>query len=106
MSSYKGGVLAEYVCLDAHQVPRSKTMTMTTRPTKVEDLRVWDYEDNSIEQAEGSNSECLLYPRAILNDPFRKGSLIICAGRLRQRLGQEAFNRQHPCDMRRVDDQI
>mmetsp|Transcript_91628 Transcript_91628/g.231178 ORF Transcript_91628/g.231178 Transcript_91628/m.231178 type:complete len:442 (-) Transcript_91628:147-1472(-) len=71
MKSYKGCVLAEYVWLDLKQTPRSKTMTMTTRPTKVEDLRIWNYDGSSTEQADGHNSEVLLYPRAIFNDPFR-----------------------------------
>jgi hypothetical protein len=71
MKSYKGCVLAEYVWLDAHQTPRSKTMTMTSKPTKPEDLRIWNYDGSSTEQAEGHNSEVLLYPRAIFDDPFR-----------------------------------
>lgn len=71
MSSYKGCVLAEYVWLDLRQTPRSKTMTMTTRPTKPSDLRIWNYDGSSTEQAEGTNSEVLLYPKAIFNDPFR-----------------------------------
>jgi len=72
-SSYKGCVLAEYVWLDCDQVPRSKTMTttMTMRPTSVADLRVWNYDGSSTGQAEGHNSEVLLYPRAIFDDPFR-----------------------------------
>jgi len=71
MKGYRGTVLAEYVWLDAHQTPRSKTMTCTAKPTKVEDLRVWNYDGSSTEQAEGHNSEVLLYPRAIFDDPFR-----------------------------------
>jgi glutamine synthetase len=71
MTSYKGCVLAEYVWLDAHQTPRSKTMTMTSRPTGVSGMRVWNYDGSSTEQAEGSNSEVLLYPRALFDDPFR-----------------------------------
>lgn len=71
MKSYKGLFLAEYVWLDAHQVARSKTMTMTAKPTKPEDLRIWNYDGSSTEQAEGHNSEVLLHPRAIFDDPFR-----------------------------------
>jgi glutamine synthetase len=71
MKDYKNCVLAEYVWLDAHQTPRSKTMTMTCRPSSVADLRVWNYDGSSTEQADGSNSEVLLYPRAIFDDPFR-----------------------------------
>lgn len=71
MSSYEDCVLAEYVWLDAAQTPRSKTMTMTSVPTSIDHLRVWNYDGSSTGQAEGSNSEVLLYPRAIFKDPFR-----------------------------------
>jgi len=71
MQSYDTCVLAEYVWLDAHQVPRSKTMTMTCKPRNVKDLRIWNYDGSSTEQAEGGNSEVLLHPRRIFTDPFR-----------------------------------
>mmetsp|Transcript_97274 Transcript_97274/g.178260 ORF Transcript_97274/g.178260 Transcript_97274/m.178260 type:complete len:375 (+) Transcript_97274:58-1182(+) len=71
MKSYKNCVLAEYVWLDAHQVPRSKTKVLTARPTKVSDLPKWNYDGSSTEQAEGGNSEIDIKPRAIFDDPFR-----------------------------------
>ncbi|CAK9003646.1 unnamed protein product [Durusdinium trenchii] len=46
-------------------------MTMTARPLKVSDLKVWNYDGSSTGQADGHNSEVLLKPRAIFNDPFR-----------------------------------
>merc|ERR1719145_550530 len=63
--------MAEYVWLDAQQVPRSKTKMMTARPEKVSDLGEWNYDGSSTEQAEGHNSEINIVPRAIFNDPFR-----------------------------------
>merc|ERR550514_2346954 len=72
-NTYRNCVLAEYVWLDAHNVPRSKTKTLTARPKTVDDLPVWNFDGSSTEQAEGSNSEVLLYPRAIFDDPFRGG---------------------------------
>jgi len=71
MSTYESCVMAEYVWLDAHQTPRSKTMTMTCAPRNVKDLRIWNYDGSSTEQAEGHNSEVLLHPRRIFKDPFR-----------------------------------
>eukprot|EP00931_Biecheleriopsis_adriatica_P014273 TRINITY_DN115_c1_g1_i2.p1 TRINITY_DN115_c1_g1~~TRINITY_DN115_c1_g1_i2.p1 ORF type:complete len:373 (-),score=82.17 TRINITY_DN115_c1_g1_i2:211-1329(-) len=71
LQSYKSCVLAEYIWLDAHQVPRSKTKMLTARPTKVEHLPVWNYDGSSTEQAEGHNSEINLQPRAIFDDPWR-----------------------------------
>jgi len=44
---------------------------MTAVPRNPKDLRVWNYDGSSTEQAEGHNSEVLLKPRAIFKDPFR-----------------------------------
>jgi len=71
LKSYKGCVMAEYIWLDAHQVPRSKTKVMTARPVKVSDCPVWNYDGSSTEQAEGHNSEINIVPRAVFDDPFR-----------------------------------
>merc|ERR1719156_15971 len=80
MDNYENCVLAEYVWLDAHQVPRSKTMSMTCAPNSIEDLRIWNYDGSSTEQAEGHNSELNLHPRCIFKDPFRGAPhiLVMC----------------------------
>jgi len=80
MPSYEDCVLAEYVWLDAKQTPRSKTMTMTCAPRNIKDLRIWNYDGSSTEQAEGHNSEVLLHPRRIFKDPFRGAPhiLVMC----------------------------
>jgi len=71
LTSFKDCVMAEYVWLDAHQNPRSKTKVMTARPTRVSDCPVWNYDGSSTEQAEGHNSEINIVPRALFDDPFR-----------------------------------
>merc|ERR1719473_2578134 len=80
LQGYTDCVLAEYVWLDAHQVPRSKTMTMPKAPGSIADLRVWNYDGSSTEQAEGHNSELYLYPQSIFTDPFRGAPhiLVMC----------------------------
>jgi glutamine synthetase len=71
MTTYKDCVLAEYIWLDATQVPRSKTKVMTARPTKLSDLPIWNYDGSSTGQAEGHNSEINIKPVAYFSDPFR-----------------------------------
>jgi len=71
MTSYKNCVLAEYIWLDALQVPRAKTKVLTARPTKVSDLPVWNFDGSSTGQADGGDSEINIEPRAIFDDPFR-----------------------------------
>jgi len=71
MTSFTNCVMAEYIWLDANQVPRSKTKVLTARPSSVEDLPMWNYDGSSTEQAKGHNSEINIKPRAWFNDPFR-----------------------------------
>jgi glutamine synthetase len=71
MTSYSTCVMAEYVWLDAKQVPRSKTKVLTARPGKLSDLPIWNYDGSSTEQAEGHNSEIEIKPVALFDDPFR-----------------------------------
>jgi len=80
-----GKVMAEYVWLGASGTTggfdiRSKTMTLEKQPTQVSELRVWNYDGSSTGQAPGSDSEVLLKPVAVYNDPFRRGDnvLVLC----------------------------
>jgi len=81
----KGKVLAEYVWLGGAYTTggfdiRQKTMTLDSAPKSVADLRVWNYDGSSTGQAPGSDSEVLLKPVAIFDDPFRGGPniLVMC----------------------------
>merc|ERR550537_110315 len=55
-------------------------MTMPCLPKSISDLRIWNFDGSSTEQAEGHNSEVFLHPRCIFKDPFRGGPhiLVIC----------------------------
>ncbi|CAD7922474.1 unnamed protein product [Amoebophrya sp. A25] len=75
--SYANCPVAEYVWLDAHGTPRSKTKTLTKKPNTADDLPIWNFDGSSTEQAPGSDSEILLIPRAIFADPFRGGNNIL-----------------------------
>merc|ERR1719311_1531610 len=51
-------------------------------PTDPAELPVWNYDGSSTEQAPGSDSEVLIKPVAIFNDPFRghPHKLVLCEG--------------------------
>jgi len=77
--------MAEYVWLGASGTTggfdiRSKTMTLEKKPTNLSELRIWNYDGSSTGQAPGNDSEVLLKPVAIYNDPFRRGDnvLVLC----------------------------
>ena len=61
---------------------RSKTKTLSFVPTSPADLPVWNYDGSSTEQAPGSDSEVLIKPVAMFEDPFRGApqKLVMCEG--------------------------
>ena len=74
---YTNVVVAEYVWVDAIGVPRSKTKTLSKRPTCTNDLLMWNFDGSSTEQSAGENSDVYLVPRSIFKDPFRGGENVI-----------------------------
>lgn len=81
--------LLEYVWVDAFGNTRSKTKVMANPPAslssngsvKLAQLPSWNYDGSSTGQADGTDSEVILKPCAIFNDPFRSGDnakLVLC----------------------------
>merc|ERR1712118_305193 len=59
---------------------RSKPKTLDSKPTSCSELPIWNYDGSSTGQAPGADSEVLLRPVAIFDDPFRGGDnvLLLC----------------------------
>ena len=78
--TYKNMIVAEYVWLDKDNNPRSKTKTLSHKPTNINECPIWNFDGSSTGQAEGHFSEILLQPSAIFDDPFRGNDniLILC----------------------------
>ena len=86
-------VVAEYIWLDAKKGLRSKTKVITdgevlervynrdglTPQSLAYFLPNWNYDGSSTGQAEGLNSELILKPVAVYDDPFREGILVMCS---------------------------
>lgn len=86
-------VVAEYIWLDAKKGLRSKTKVITdgevlervynrdglTPQSLAYFLPNWNYDGSSTGQAEGLNSELVLKPVAVYDDPFREGILVMCS---------------------------
>lgn len=81
--------LLEYVWVDASGNTRSKTKVLDSPPDtlldngviKVSQLPSWNYDGSSTGQANGWDSEVILKPCAVYNDPFRPGitnKLVLC----------------------------
>jgi len=72
-------MLAEYIWVDGSQpyrLLRSKTRVFEERP---EEFPLWNFDGSSTNQAEGNNSDCVLQPVFVCQDPFRyDGVLVMC----------------------------
>jgi glutamine synthetase len=70
----------EYIWLDGYtptQSLRSKTRVESDFSGNLEDCPMWSFDGSSTEQADGSDSDCLLKPVAIFPDPDRKNSYLV-----------------------------
>ena len=61
----------EYIWIGGNYNLRSKTKVVhsDSKPT-IETLENWNYDGSSTEQAEGNDSEVVIVPRALFNDPI------------------------------------
>ena len=70
----------EYIWLDGYeptQSLRSKTQIIKNFSGKLEDCPIWSFDGSSTKQAEGFDSDCLLKPVAIYNDPCRENGYLV-----------------------------
>ncbi|EJD01101.1 glutamine synthetase [Fomitiporia mediterranea MF3/22] len=70
-------IQAEYVWVDGDGELRSKTTTVTKKVTDVSELRQWDFDGSSTNQADGGDSDVYLRAVAVFKDPFRGGDNIL-----------------------------
>ena len=72
--------LVEYVWIGGNQELRSKTKVLNSYVTSLKDLSTWNFDGSSTAQASGEDSEVILQPRALFQDPFRgtEHKLVLC----------------------------
>ncbi len=76
MSKYK----LEYIWLDGYQpVPnlRGKTKIVSDEPKTVSDCPEWGFDGSSTQQADGSDSDCILKPVALYPDATRTNAFLV-----------------------------
>ena len=76
-------VKAEYIWIDGHMPTsklRSKTKVVNGPIEDLTQLPNWGFDGSSTQQADGSDSDCLLKPVSFYNDPIRGGNdiLVMC----------------------------
>ena len=72
--------LIEYVWIGGDNNPRAKTKVMDKDVNSISDLSEWNYDGSSTNQAAGEDSEVIIKPCALFNDPFRRGNhkMVLC----------------------------
>jgi glutamine synthetase len=74
--------MIEYVWIGGNQELRSKTKVIDNNNNNItlDDLPEWNYDGSSTGQASGSDSEVIIKPRCLFNDPFRGDNdyLVMC----------------------------
>ena len=84
MSTTNTNYLLEYLWIDGDGKTRGKTRVFSfsqTTPLRLEDIPEWNYDGSSTGQADGNDSEVIIKPCALYNDPFREGPynrLVLC----------------------------
>jgi glutamine synthetase len=74
-------VCVEYVWIGGNNELLSKTKVMynlTHEIQNVNELPKWNYDGSSTNQSSGTESEVIIVPRALFNDPFRGGLHKLC----------------------------
>jgi glutamine synthetase len=71
--------LAEYIWIDGTQ-PTSRLRSKTRVLQDDQEPDIWGFDGSSTEQAEGINSDCVLFPVMACNDPIRRENslLVLC----------------------------
>jgi len=94
----KGAIMAEYIWIDSTGGVRSKTKTVKTKVSSIDDLPEWNFDGSSTGQAPGDNSDVYLRPVAMFPDPFRLGDNILVLCETWDADGSpNKFNYRHDC---------
>ena len=94
-------VIAEYVWIGGNDYDlRSKSRTIMkddTNNISLNDFPIWNYDGSSTNQASGDDSEILLIPVAMYNDPFRgqHHKIVLCQTMLPSMKPAKNNNREH-----------
>jgi glutamine synthetase len=72
--------LLDYVWIGGNNELRSKTKVLDNEVTDIKEVSIWNYDGSSTAQAVGTDSEVMIIPRALYNDPFRGNphKIVLC----------------------------
>ena len=73
-------ICVEYIWIDANNQLRGKTKVMHSKVNYINDLPDWNFDGSSTGQSSGEDSEIIIQPRTLFNDPFRghHHKLVLC----------------------------
>lgn len=94
--------IVEYIWIGGHDNDlRSKCKTLDKYPRTVKDIPIWNYDGSSTDQSDTKDSEIILHPVKMYDDPFRKldHKLVLCEARLPDGSPAKNNNRSYASDI-------
>lgn len=72
--------MLDYLWIGGNNELRSKTRVVDKEVTDITEVSIWNYDGSSTAQAVGTDSEVMIIPRALYNDPFRGNphKIVLC----------------------------
>ena len=72
--------LIEYIWIGGNNELRSKTKVISKMINTIHEIPDWNFDGSSTSQADGCDSEIIIKPKAMFDDPFRGGhhKLVLC----------------------------
>lgn len=91
-------IIAEYVWLDGYYSLRSKIRVLDRGMYSIDNMPIWNYDGSSTKQGSAEQSEVILRPVQLYQNPFHKGGyLVLCETYIQ---GSDGVIQPHPTNRR------
>jgi glutamine synthetase len=88
---------AEYIWLDGNSTPQLRSKVKVIDLIEGQMPPVWGFDGSSTLQAEGSSSDCVLYPAFVCKNPLEKNAILVLCEVLNPDMSRHSSNTRQAC---------